>query len=75
MPAKRVKAPLIAECYANLECRVVDTRAVAKYGFFVLEVIQAWINPAVKHPQTIHHLGEGQFMVAGRRIRLPSQMK
>lgn len=74
-PAKRVKAPLIAECYANLECRVVDTRAVTKYGFFVLEVVQAWIDPAVKNPQTIHHLGKGRFMVAGRRIKLPSRMK
>ena len=74
-PAKRVQAPLIVECYANLECRVVDTRAVAKYGFFVLEVVRAWIDPAVKQPRTLHHLGKGQFMVAGRRLRLPSRMK
>jgi flavin reductase (DIM6/NTAB) family NADH-FMN oxidoreductase RutF len=74
-PARHVCAPLIAECYANLECRVVDTRAVAKYGFFVLEVIQAWVDSAVKNPRTLHHLGKGQFMVAGRRIRLPSRMK
>lgn len=74
-PAKRVQAPLIAECYANLECRVVDTRAVAKYGFFVLEVVRAWIDPAVKQPRTLHHLGKGQFMVAGRCLRLPSRMK
>ena len=25
-PASLIAAPLIAECYANLECRVVDTR-------------------------------------------------
>lgn len=75
VPGRRVRPPLIAECYANLECRVVDTRAVAKYGFFVLEVVQAWTDPAVKTPQTLHHLGNGRFMVAGRRIRLPSRMK
>ena len=73
--AKLVKAPLIDECYANLECKVVDTRMAAKYCFFVLEVIQAWIDPSVKHPRTIHHLGKGNFMVAGRTMKLPSKMK
>jgi flavin reductase (DIM6/NTAB) family NADH-FMN oxidoreductase RutF len=29
-PALRVAAPLIAECYANLECRVVDAKLVAR---------------------------------------------
>jgi flavin reductase (DIM6/NTAB) family NADH-FMN oxidoreductase RutF len=73
-PAKKVAAPLIDECYASLECRVVDTRAVNRYGFFVLEVVQAWVDPAVKAPQTIHHRGKGRFMVAGDEIRLPSKM-
>ncbi|MFI5181494.1 MAG: flavin reductase family protein [Thermoanaerobaculia bacterium] len=75
IPAARVGAPLIEECFANLECRVVDTRLVARYCLFVLEVIKAWIDPAVKHPRTIHHLGRGNFMVAGERIKLRSGMK
>ncbi|TSA48695.1 MAG: flavin reductase family protein [Nitrosomonadales bacterium] len=70
-----VKAPLIDECYANLECRVVDGKMVAKYNFFILEVLKAWIDPLNKHPRTIHHLGKGAFMVAGETIRLPSKMK
>ncbi len=74
-PASLVGAPLIQECYANFECRVADTAMVAKYGFFVLEVVKAWIDPAVKDPRTIHHLGMGSFMVAGERIRLKSQKK
>lgn len=74
-PAKVVAAPLIEECFANLECRVTDTTMVAKYGLFVLEVIQAWIDPTVKNPRTIHHLGHGNFMLAGERIRLKSKMK
>ncbi len=73
--ARRVKAPLIRECFANLECRVVDTRLAAKYCFFVLEVVQAWIDPSVKDPRTIHHRGKGAFMVAGRTIKLPSRMR
>lgn len=74
-PAARVGAPLIEECFANLECRVAHTRLVARYGLFVLEVIQAWIDPAIKNPKTIHHLGRGNFMVAGKRIKLRSRAK
>jgi len=73
--ASQVQAPLVAECFANLECRVVDTRMVNKYSLFVLEVVKAWIDPAVGLPRTIHHRGRGQFMVAGKTIRLPSRMK
>jgi len=73
--AQRVQAPLIDECYANLECKVVDTRMVNKYCFFVLEVVKAWIDPSVKRPRTMHHLGFGAFMVAGRTIQLPSKMR
>jgi flavin reductase (DIM6/NTAB) family NADH-FMN oxidoreductase RutF len=73
--ASSVKAPLIAECHANLECRVVDTRLAVTYNFFILEVAKAWIDPAKKQPKTIHHLGKGVFMVAGEIIKLPSKMK
>jgi len=75
LPASQVAAPLIAECYASLECRVVDTRLVNKYNFFVLEVVKAWIDPLRKNSRTLHHLGKGAFMVAGRRVKLPSKMK
>lgn len=74
-PAKKVAAPLIDECYASLECRVVDTRGVNRYGFFVLEVVQAWVDPSVSEPRTLHHRGYGKFMIAGETIQLPSKMK
>lgn len=75
LPASRVAAPLVGECYANLECRLADARLARQYSFFVLEVVKAWIDPARKRPRTIHHMGRGVFMVAGRTIRLPSKMK
>ena len=74
-PAALVSAPLINECYANLECRVVDTKLVDKYGLFIIQVVKAWINPARKNPRTIHHCGNGVFMVAGKKIKLKSKMK
>jgi flavin reductase (DIM6/NTAB) family NADH-FMN oxidoreductase RutF len=73
--ASQVPAPLVAECFANLECRVADTRLVNRYNFFVLEVVAAWIDPDVKAPKTIHHRGYGEFFVAGRTLKLPSRMK
>jgi flavin reductase (DIM6/NTAB) family NADH-FMN oxidoreductase RutF len=75
LAASRVQAPLIAECYVNLECRVADARMVTRYNMFVLEVVKAWIDRSVRRPRTIHHQGRGVFMVAGRVIRLPSRMK
>ncbi len=75
LPASQGAAPLISECYANLECKVADANMAEKYCIFILEVVEAWINPAKKNPRTIHHCGFGEFMVAGRHIKLPSKMK
>lgn len=73
--ARRVAPPLIAECFANLECKVVDTRLVKKYSLFVLEVLAAWVDPAQKHPKTLHHRGYGTFAVDGEIIKLKSKMR
>ena len=71
----KVKAPLINECYANLECKVVDTKMVSKYNLFVLEVKKAWVDTSQKKPRTFHHLGSGSFMVAGKIVKIPSKAK
>ena len=73
LPAAKVSAPLIGECYANLECRVVDTRLVEKYGFFVLEVLKAWVDATKQAPRTLHHRGGSEFFVAGRTLKVPSR--
>lgn len=68
-------APLVGECFANLERRVTDTRMVRKYDLFVLEVMKAWIDSAQKNPRMLHHQGYGKFAVDGKTIRLPSKMR
>lgn len=75
VPAERVAAPLIAECFINLECRVTDTKLVDKYGLFILEVLKAWTDPKQKHVKTIHHHGYGAFVVDGETIKLKSRMR
>jgi flavin reductase (DIM6/NTAB) family NADH-FMN oxidoreductase RutF len=74
-PAAQVEAPLIAECFANLECRAADTRMVGRHNLFVLEVVRAWIDPAQKQPKTIHHHGYGTFVVDGSTIKLKSRRR
>jgi flavin reductase (DIM6/NTAB) family NADH-FMN oxidoreductase RutF len=73
--AERVAPPLVAECFANLECRVINTRMVRRYNLFILEVLKAWIDPVQKKPKTIHHHGYGTFVVDGETIKLRSRMR
>ena len=75
LPAEQVAPPLVAECFANLECKVVDRRMVNRYNLFILEVLKAWVDPAQKHPKTIHHHGYGKFVVDGPTITLKSKMR
>ena len=74
-PASCVQAPLIDECWANLECRVIDTKMMAKYNLFILEGVKAWVDPLPESPKTIHHRGKGLFMFAGDEILVPSRKK
>ncbi len=73
--ASQVKVPMIAECYANLECKVIDTKMSSKYNIFILECVKAWITSSKKRHITIHHCGNGAFTVDGRIIKLPSKKK
>ncbi|MEI7705710.1 MAG: flavin reductase [Deltaproteobacteria bacterium] len=57
--ASLVAAPLIDECYANLECEVVDTSMVSRYGFFVLGVDGVIIHLR-NHAQVIEDTMESQ---------------
>jgi flavin reductase (DIM6/NTAB) family NADH-FMN oxidoreductase RutF len=67
-PAQEVGAPLIAECHANLECKLKDDRLVNQYNFFIFEVVKAHVARRPKYPQTLHYTGDGVFMVAGKII-------
>jgi flavin reductase (DIM6/NTAB) family NADH-FMN oxidoreductase RutF len=54
-PGSHVGAPLIAECYANFECELVDAS----------EVVKSHVATALKYPRTIHYRGDGEFMISG----------
>jgi flavin reductase (DIM6/NTAB) family NADH-FMN oxidoreductase RutF len=48
LAASLVRPPLVAECYANLECKIVDARLASKFDLFVLEVVKDWADPPEK---------------------------
>jgi flavin reductase (DIM6/NTAB) family NADH-FMN oxidoreductase RutF len=66
MPGKAVNAPMIKECVANIECKVVDL--VHKHNIVVLEAIAAYVDPLRKEKRTIHAVGDGTFIVDGRKL-------
>jgi len=73
--AQRVKAPLIKECYANLECKLVDAALVASYNFFIFEVVKARAATAPKVPRTMHYRGNGAFMLSGREVSMRAMFR
>jgi len=68
-PATHVRAPLIDECYANFECKLVDSSLIRKYSLFVFEVVKAHVATSPKYPKTIHYRGDGEFMISGAETR------
>ena len=78
-PAAKVKAPLIGECFANLECKLIEPRMINRYSLFIFEVVKAHAPARPKFPATIHYRGDGQFMASGatlnlRRLFLPGRL-
>ncbi len=66
VPGKFVMAPLIMECLANIECKVRDI--VRKHNIVVLEGVAATVDTARKERRTVHAVGDGTFIVDGRRL-------
>ncbi len=73
-PAEEVKAPLVVECLANLECRIYDDSLINQYKLVILEVVRAWIDPERKELQMIHHNGNGTFRIDGKTLDLRDKM-
>ena len=66
VPARLVKPPLVRECLANMECRVIDI--VKKHDIVVLQAVAAYFDASRKEKRTVHAVGDGTFIVDGRRI-------
>jgi len=70
--SREIKAPLIGECLANIECRVTDI--IEKHGIFVLSAVKAWTNPAISDRRIAHAVGDGTFVIDGEHVNLRNRM-
>jgi flavin reductase (DIM6/NTAB) family NADH-FMN oxidoreductase RutF len=73
LKAEKVKAPLIKECYVNIECKITDH--IEKHGLFIIKGVQAWIDPARKEKRLIHAVGDGTFVADGEKFNYRRIMK
>ncbi|MGE4589192.1 MAG: flavin reductase family protein [Acidaminococcaceae bacterium] len=68
LTASEVAAPLIRECLACLECRVIGY--VEEPGIVLLQGVKAWIDNERQERRTFHAKGDGTFVVDGETIDL-----
>ena len=61
-----VEASLIKECLANIECKVIDI--IKKHNIVVLDAVAAYVDTSRKEKRTIHAVGDGTFIVDGRKL-------
>jgi flavin reductase (DIM6/NTAB) family NADH-FMN oxidoreductase RutF len=69
---EHVRSPLIKECLANIECKVIDI--VRKQNIIVLEGVAAYIDNSRKEKRTVHAIGDGTFVVDGRTLNRKEMM-
>jgi flavin reductase (DIM6/NTAB) family NADH-FMN oxidoreductase RutF len=70
-----VDAPLIAECYANFECKLVDGSQINRHSLFIFEVVKAHVATSPRYPTTVHYRGDGVFMISGRNVSYRRRFK
>ena len=83
-PAGQLGAPLVRDCVAWLECKVIaEKRNQQRYDLFIAEVVAAWANPAVfsegrwhfpdSARRTIHYQAGGSFFETGRAFECANE--
>ena len=70
--ASFVRPPLIRECLANIECKVIDI--VDRHNIVVLEALAAYVDDERKEQRRLHAVGDGTFIVDGRKLDRRKQM-
>jgi flavin reductase (DIM6/NTAB) family NADH-FMN oxidoreductase RutF len=78
LPAKRVKAPLIKECIAHLECKLVQRMTTGDHTIFIGKVLAAWVNEGAfdnkfnpSKAKLLYHLGGDNFTTLSKEVITP----
>ncbi len=73
MKGEHVKAPLIGECLANIECKVIDI--IEPHNIVILEGVAAYFDNARVEKRTLHAVGDGTFVVDGQTLDRREMMR
>lgn len=57
---------MIKECLANIECKVIDI--IDKHHIVVLSGVAAYVDVARQERRMVHAVGDGTFIVDGRKL-------
>jgi len=79
-PAKKVKSPIIKECVAHLECKLVQKILTGDHTLFVGEVLAAYVNQGVftetydaKKVKPLFHMGGDDFVTISPEVVTPKR--
>src|SRR3546814_18117318 len=70
--ARHIGAPLILECLANIECKVIDI--VERHSIVVLQGVAAYIDETREEKRMLHANGDGTFEADARRFARKDMM-
>ena len=71
--AGTVRAPVIMDCLAAVECRLEDY--IEEHGILVFKGIELWENHDKKDQRVIHANGDGTFYADGEFRNLRAEMR
>ena len=71
--AKKVKAPIITNCLAAIECRLEDY--IEQHGILIFKGVQLWEDQDKEERRLIHANGDGTFFADGEFRNLREEMR
>jgi flavin reductase (DIM6/NTAB) family NADH-FMN oxidoreductase RutF len=77
-PARKVKAPIVKECVAHLECKLHSQFKTGDHTVFVGEIVEAYANEGVftdkydlEKARMLYHLGGNVFAALDPKLYMP----
>jgi flavin reductase (DIM6/NTAB) family NADH-FMN oxidoreductase RutF len=78
LPARKVKAPIVKECVAHLECKLHSQFKTGDHTIFVGEIVAAYANKGIftdtyniEKAQMLYHLGGNFFATLNPKLYKP----
>ncbi len=81
-PAQQIAAPMLEDCVAWMECKVIPD-ASQRYDLFIAEVVACYVDSDRFHDnqwdfgpdpleRSMHYISNGEFFSTGERFRVPT---